>query len=204
VTGDPAHVVDGPVITGAGTGLIGIVALELVLQPPFETVRLRVTLPDAPAVKETTFVPAPLLMVPLVMLQPYVAPACAATLALPTVPAHMAGGAVMAEEGAPLIGIETVELRLQPAGDVTVIATVTLPVAAGVKVMAFVPLPPVMMPFRIDQLYVAPAVAATLALPVAVEQMDGGAVTADGGSGLAVTLYDDVPLQPFALVTVTL
>jgi hypothetical protein len=35
---------------------------------------------------------------------------------------------------------------------------------------------------------VAPLVAVTLALPVAVEQIDDGAVIADGGSGLAVTL----------------
>jgi hypothetical protein len=69
VTGEPAHVAVGPLITGDGTALIGIVALELLLQPPFETVRFRVTLPDAPAVKETTFVPAPLLIAPLVMLQ---------------------------------------------------------------------------------------------------------------------------------------
>ena len=46
--------------------------------------------------------------------------------------------------------------------------------------------------------------AVTLALPVAVEQIEAGAVIADGGSGLAVTLYDEVPLQPFAFVTVTL
>ena len=116
----------------------------------------------------------------------------------------MAGGAEMADDGAPLIGIETVELLLQPAVDVTVIATVTFPVVPGVKVMAFVPPPPVMVPLRIDQLYVAPAVAATLALPVAVVQIDPGAVIDDGGSGFAVTLYDDVPLQPLPFVTVTL
>lgn len=67
--GEPAHVVDGPVITGAGTALIGIDTLELVLQPPFETVTLSVTFPEAPAVKEIPYVPAPLLIVPLVMLQ---------------------------------------------------------------------------------------------------------------------------------------
>ena len=69
VIGEPAQVVDGPVIDGAGTALIGIVTEELLLQPPFETVTFRVTLPDAPAVKEMAFVPAPVLMAPLVMLQ---------------------------------------------------------------------------------------------------------------------------------------
>jgi len=184
--------------------LIGMVALELLLQPPFETVRFRVTLPDAPAVKEMTFVPAPPVIAPLVMLQLYVAPACAATLAFAAVEAQTAGGARIDADGAPLIGIETVELLLQPADEVTVIATVTLPLVPGVNVMAFVPVPPVMVPLRIDQLYVAPAVVATLALPVAVEQIDEGAVIADAGSGFAVTLYDDVPLQPLAFVTVTL
>jgi FtsP/CotA-like multicopper oxidase with cupredoxin domain len=82
----------------------------------------------------------------------YVAPACAATLAFAAVDAQTAGGAVIAADGAPLIGIDTVELLLQPAEDVTVIATVTLPLDAGVNVMAFVPAPPVMVPFRIDQL----------------------------------------------------
>jgi hypothetical protein len=41
-------------------------------------------------------------------------------------------------------------------------------------------------------------------LPVAVVQIDAGAVIVDGGSGLTLTVYDDVPLQLFALVTVTL
>jgi hypothetical protein len=123
---------------------------------------------------------------------------------LATVDAQTDAGAVMAADGAPVIGSVTVELLLQPAEEVTVIASVTLPLAAGVKVMAFAPLPPVMLPLRIDQLYVAPAVAETLALPVAVEQIDPGAVIADGGSWFTLTVYDDVPLQAFAFVTVTL
>jgi hypothetical protein len=45
----------------------------------------------------------------------------------------------------------------------------------------------------------------TLALPVAVAQIDAGAVIADAGSALAVTLCDgDVALQPLPFVTVTL
>lgn len=127
VIGDPAHVVDGPVIDGAGTAWIGRVAPELLLQPPLATVTFRVTFPEAPAVKEMAFVPAPALIVPLVMLQLNVAPDCAGTLALATVDAQTAGGAVMVDDGALLIGMETVELLLQPAADVTVIATVTFP-----------------------------------------------------------------------------
>jgi hypothetical protein len=133
-----------------------------------------------------------------------VAPGCIGTLALPAVEAQTAGGAVIAAVGAPLIGIETLALLLQFADEVTVIATVTLPLLPGVKVMAFVPPPLVIVPFRTDQLYVAPAVAATLALPVAVEQIDGGAVIAEAGSGLTLTVYDVVPLQLLPFVTVTL
>src|ERR1051326_4453767 len=146
VIGDPAQVVVGPVMTGDGAALIETVALELLRQPPFETVTFSVTLPEVPAVNEMAFVPAPLLMLPLVMLQLYVAPDCAATLALATAEAQTAAGAVIVDDGAPVIGIETLELLLQPADEVTVIATVTLPELAGVKVMAFVPAPPVMVP----------------------------------------------------------
>ena len=46
--------------------------------------------------------------------------------------------------------------------------------------------------------------AVTLALPVAVEQIDGGAVIADDGAGLTFTVYEVVPLQALPFVTVTL
>jgi len=71
---------------------------------------------------------------------------------LAAVDAQTEAGAVMAADGAPVIGSVAVELLLQPADDVTVIASVTLPLAPGVKVIAFVPLPLVMLPLRIDQL----------------------------------------------------
>src|SRR5947208_551336 len=103
VTGEPAQVVDGPVIDGAGTALIGMVTLEALLQPPFETVTFSVTLPEAPAVKEIAFVPAPPLIVPLVMLQLYVAPPCAGTLALAAADAQTDAGAVIAADGATVI-----------------------------------------------------------------------------------------------------
>lgn len=69
VTGEPAQVVAGPVITGAGAALIGTDLFELALQPPFATVTLMATLPEAPAVKTMAFVPAPLVIEPFVTLQ---------------------------------------------------------------------------------------------------------------------------------------
>src|SRR5438045_3421369 len=97
-------------------------------------------------------VPAPLVMVPLVIDQLYVAPACAATLAFADALAQTDDGVVIVAVGAALIGTDALELLLQPAEEVTVIASATLPDAPGVKVMAFVPAPPVMVPLVIDQL----------------------------------------------------
>ena len=67
VTGDPAQVAVGPVITGDGAALIGMVALEVALQPPFATVTPSETLPEAAAVKVMALVPAPPVIEPLVM-----------------------------------------------------------------------------------------------------------------------------------------
>lgn len=183
--------------------MIGIETLELALQPPFATVTLTATLPEAPAVKVMAFVPAPLVIEPLVTLQLYVAPLCAVTLALADVEAQTDDGAVVVADGAALIGIVAFELLAQPLGAVTVIESATLPVDPGVKVMAFVPAPPVMLPLLIDQLYDAPAVAVTLALPVDVAQIEAGAVMADAGAGLIVTFALPLAEQLVASVTVT-
>src|SRR5437763_10436882 len=119
-------------MTGAGTALIGIETLELALQPPFATVTLTATLPEAPAVKVMAFVPAPLVIEPLVTLQLYVAPLCAVTLALADAAAQTDGGAVIVADGAALIGIVAFELLAQPLVAMTVIERTTLPVDPGV------------------------------------------------------------------------
>src|SRR5436190_1876583 len=64
----------------AKTAMVMPAAVEAV-QPPIETVTSRLTTPDAPAVKRMLFVPIPLVIVPLVIDQPYVAPGCDGTLA---------------------------------------------------------------------------------------------------------------------------
>lgn len=61
-------------------------------------------------------------------------------------------GAVIVADGVALIGTFAFELLEQPLAEMTVIESETLPDGAGEKVMAFVPLPPVMVPLVIDQL----------------------------------------------------
>ena len=74
-----------------------------------------------------------------------------------------------------------------------------------VNVMAFVPLPLVIVPLVIVQAYDAPLIAAVDALPVALAQIAEGAEIAGVGLVLTVTLVAaEVALQPFPSVTVTL
>ena len=95
---------------------------------------------------------AEFVIVPLVIDQLYVAPLCAGTLAFADVEAQTEGGAVIDADGGLLMRTEAVELLPQPAEEVTAIASVTLPEAPGVKMMALVPAPPVIVPLVIDQL----------------------------------------------------
>src|ERR1044072_2443671 len=48
-------------------------------------------------------------------------------------------------------------VSVQPLEFVTVTCSVSVPIAPAVKVMLLVPVPPVMVPLVIDQVYVAPA-----------------------------------------------
>src|SRR5438874_2063376 len=59
------HTLPGALMIGAGGAVMGTVALEFALQPPFATVSDNVTLPLAPAVNVIPFVPAPAVIVPL-------------------------------------------------------------------------------------------------------------------------------------------
>src|SRR5436190_2625586 len=84
--GSPVFTLEGPCLTtpksdcGATPAMVMPAAVEAV-QPPIETVTSRLTTPDAPAVKRMLFVPIPVVIVPLVIDQPYVAPGCDGTLA---------------------------------------------------------------------------------------------------------------------------
>lgn len=100
----PAQIVAGPVIVVAAT-VIGTAAVPLFEQAPEVTVTLSVTLPPPPAVNVIDGVDAPPVIVPLVMLHAYVAPAVAATLAeLFVLFAQTFGGVVRVVEG----GVSTV------------------------------------------------------------------------------------------------
>ena len=194
---------DGAVISGAGAALMGIVAFALALQPPLSTVTFSVTLPDAAAVNVIVFVPAPPVIVPLVIVHVYVAPVCDATLAFAEVDAHTEAGALIVAVGEGLIGTATLPLFVQPAVDVIVMASATLPDEAAVKVIAFVPAPALIVPLVIVQVYVTPLCDGTLAFADVDEQIDGGAVIVADGVGLIVTLALPVAEQLVVSVTVT-
>ncbi len=88
------------------------------------------------------------------------------------------------------------------APEVAVTLRVTLPMGPAVNWMAFVPWPPVMVPFEIDQAYVAPAMlVAEAELFVEFAPTNGGAVMAID-VGVTVTLVLEVEVQlPFATET---
>src|SRR5690349_4533280 len=82
---------------------------------------------------------------------------------------------------------------------------VSVPAVPAVKVMLFVPMPAVMVPLVMDQLYVAPAPAlATVALWAgeAAVTLKGAVMVASGSGMTVVVMAADVLLQPL-IVTVT-
>ena len=141
------------------------------------------------------FVPLPLVIVPFVIVQLYVAPATEATEAEPEAPLQIAAGAVIVALCEPD--------AVQPA-EVIVTLSVVVPEAPAVKVIAFVLVALVIVPLVIDHAYVAPACAGTLALlPVEPAQTVDGAVIVATGFALTVTLCDDEVAQLAPSVTVT-
>ena len=134
----PAQVVDDPVITGTGSGVIGTLFVALPLHAPFPSVIPRTTLPDAPAVKVRFGVPWPLVIVPPEIVQVYVAPGCDATEAFALAFAQTFAGAVMVTACSCEIGIVAVEVAVQPP-EVTTMPSPTLPEAPAMKVMFGVP-----------------------------------------------------------------
>ncbi len=197
----PGQTVDGPVIVTAGGGLIVMLFDALPLQPPVVTVTFSVTLPELPAVKVIAFVPCPPLIEPFVIVQLYVAPAIAPTLALPFAPAHMLVGEVIDGDGGFVIGTFALPVPLHvPA--VTVMPRVTLPEAPAVKLIAFVPCPLLIVPLAIVHVYVAPACDGTLAFALRFAQTLAGAVIVAAAPALIGTAVLPLLLQPLT-VTVT-
>ena len=87
---------------------------------------------------------------------------------------------------------------------VTVTFSVTGPVAAAVKVMAFVFDGPSIVPLAMLQAYVAPGTSGTdAAWPLLLSQTLAGAVMAALGEGVTVTVCVSLAAQPLPLVTVT-
>jgi hypothetical protein len=143
------------------------------------------TLPLAPAVKAIAFVPCPLLIVPLVIVQAYVTPPCAATLAFAAAFAQTFGGALITGDGGTLIGIVALPFVVHPPF-VTLTLTVTLPLAPAVKVIAFVPAPAVIVPLVIDHAYVVAPAGPLAWLPVEFAHTCAGAGVMVGVDGLAL------------------
>lgn len=169
---------------------------------PFElTVTLRETGPEAD-VNVIAFVPDPPVIVPFVIVQLYEAPATAAADALPVAPAQIALGAVIVAFGTAFTPTVAFALPLQLLF-VTVTPRVTGP-ETDVNVIAFVPLPEVIVPLVIVHAYEAPLIAAVEAVPVPPAQIADGALIDGAGLLLTVTaVAAEVALQPFASVTVT-
>lgn len=123
-----------------------------------------------------------------------------ATEAEPVVPLQIPEGAVIVAFGSGLTVTLFDPVALQPF-DATVTLSDTVP-EVDVKVIAFVPLPPVIVPFVIVQVYVAPATAATEAEADAPLQIAAGAVIVALGTALTLTVAFALPPQ-LLLVTVT-
>ena len=122
--------------------LIGIATLPLFEQPALvDTATFSVTLPEVPAVKLIAFVPCPLLIVPLVIVQVKVPPACGAMLALPDVDAQIDDGALMIADGTGLIVTPALPVFVQLVALVTVTESDTVPVEFGLNVIDDVPWP---------------------------------------------------------------
>ena len=118
-------------------------------------------------------------------------------------PAQIVAPPETAAVGRFAIGMSTEELGLQ-GPEVTVAWRWTAPLAPAVKVTVRALAPPVIVPFVIDQAYVAPAPASgTEAVsPVVPLQADAGAVIEAEGGGVTVTFA--LPLaNPTHFVSVT-
>jgi Ni,Fe-hydrogenase III small subunit len=148
------------------------------------------------------FVPAPEVMLPPVMVQPYVPPLIAGTDAVALVPLQKDAGAVIVASGSAFTVTVSDDVAEQLLAFVTVMPRETV-VPVEVKVMAFVPAPEVMLPPVMVQPYVPPLIAGTDAVALVPLQKDAGAVIVASGSAFTVTVFEDVAEQLLAFVTLT-
>lgn len=190
--------VDGALIDTLPADATGTFCVALPLQPLAVTVTLNETLGELPALKTIAFVPWPEVIVPPAMDHEYDAPlTTVADAALPLLCEQTDDGAVIVTDGAWLTLTFALPAAVQPLASVMVMLSATEPLPVGANVIAFVPLPLLIVALVALQLYVAPLVAATDALPLPVAQRVAGAEIVAFGSGLTVTAtVDDVVLQP--------
>ena len=96
---------------------------------------------------------------------------------------------LLAHEGPGTIGTAFDAVELHPLAPVAVTASCVEPLVPEVNVMLCVPCPDVIVPFVIDQLYAAPAMAGTDAVrPLALGQTEAGAVILIAGFSRTVTV----------------
>ncbi|HXH40419.1 MAG TPA: hypothetical protein VNN08_17445 [Thermoanaerobaculia bacterium] len=96
-------------------------------------------------------------------------------------------------------GTVVLPFALQPFASVICTVSPTLPLPFGVKLMVLVPAPAVMAAFVAPQVKVAPALAGTDALALALAHVEAGAEIVAFGGGLTVTVAgDESALQLFA------
>jgi len=120
---------------------------------------------------------------------------------VPVDPLQIALGAVIVASGSALTVTLVEPFALQPF-EVTPTPSDTGP-EVEVNVIAFVPAPPVIVPFVIVQAYEPPTTEATEAEPEAPLQIAAGAVIVAFGSALTATVAFALPLQVLLFVTVT-
>lgn len=174
--------------------------------PDFVTTTLSVIVPGLPARKEMLRVPAPPVIVPFVIVQTYVAPVPAdATDAEPVLFDLTLDGAVMVADGSAVVETFFVPLFAQPAPLTTVTPSATVPEGPALNVTFREPAPPVIVPFVIVQVYVAPAPASSTeaAFPTEDAQTEDGAVMVADGRPLTATLVEPPEAHPAEVVTVT-
>jgi hypothetical protein len=109
---------------------------------------------------------------------------------------------VQLQSGIGLTSTDPVQLFEQPP-DVTLTLSVVIPEDPAVNVIDWVLLADVILPFVIDQEYAAPAAAVEAALPVDPAQTESGAVMAQFGSKIVISLLHSFEQLPAVTLRLT-
>jgi hypothetical protein len=109
---------------------------------------------------------------------------------------------VQLQSGIGLTSTDPVQFFEQPP-DVTLTLSVVIPEDPAVNVIDWVLLADVILPFVIDQEYAAPAAAVEAALPVDPAQTESGAVMAQFGSKIVISLLHSFEQLPAVTLRLT-